>query len=186
MEVEHRLRPLGIEMRLAKPDQHLGKVPQSESLMRRLSSFSPLAHEAQLEPEPVLSGLSDARDVATSDLDAADELVEGVLVGVRSGGEVADALVVLAQEAIPQQLGQSARALVSSRPDRLRAFGRRTDGPRSPAKPSGSPRSPSPIARCRAHSPVRRRAPQSSDQSAGDSRGEPKWGKSWRSVIDAK
>lgn len=94
-------------MPFTKLDQHLGQIPQSKLLVRRLACSLRLAHQTELEPQPVLGGLSDAGNIAAVDLDAADELVEGVLVGVGGGSEVADALVVLGKEAVAEEFGEA-------------------------------------------------------------------------------
>lgn len=100
-------------MLLTKLPQHRRKVPQAIPLMRRLlrlsrTSRSTLPHQRQLEPKPVLGRLCNARDVPPLNLDAADKLVKGVLVRVGRVGEVADALVVLGEETIAEELGEAA------------------------------------------------------------------------------
>jgi len=108
LEVEERPRALRVEVRLAELAQDGGEVAQAVLLVRRLALALGLAHERQLEPQPVLGRLRDAGDVPARDLDAADELVQGVLVGVARVGQVPDALVVLGEEPVAQELGQAA------------------------------------------------------------------------------
>lgn len=82
-------------MTFAELDQDASEIPEPVLLVRRLLVPDRLANKAELEPQPVLGRLGDSRDVATTDLYAADELVQRVLVRVGRLGLVPDALVVL-------------------------------------------------------------------------------------------
>lgn len=108
LEVQERPRALWVEVRLAKLAQDGGEVAQAVLLVRRLALALGLAHERQLEPQPVLGRLRHAGHVAPRDLDAPDKLVQGVLVRVARVGQVPDALVVLGEEPVAQELGQAA------------------------------------------------------------------------------
>jgi hypothetical protein len=114
-------------VRRSKLDQQPSEVPQPVPLVGCIVRLVRLAHETQLEPEPVLRRLRDTGDVATVDLEAADELVEGLLVRVGRPVDVADTLVELGEEPVPQELGETVPKLASAR---IRGRGRegRTDG----------------------------------------------------------
>lgn len=113
LEVQHWSIALGVEMTLSKFDKHFAQVPEAILFVRRLAGSFRLANEAQLEPQPVFGRGRHAGHVATIDLDAANQLVQGMLVGVGRVGEVANTLIVLGQETVTKEFWQAARRSVS-------------------------------------------------------------------------